>query len=356
VVSALTPPPEGLPFGRYLALGYGVAIARELAGPSNWRLRAAIRRIWRAREAVASHRREPEHRRSEVQLAWLRRRVEHAETLVRYLLSQRARVRRVRGVQLTIDWSQPMSTTSTHEDGSGRIDGGRHKHFSESNEHFTPELIALPTMRLLGGIELDPASCEEANALIDADRIFTRETNGLAQEWRCRTAFLNPPGGLVDFNGTPVLPKTKKRLGCRETGACGLPPGHRHEGIESSAVRWWTKLMVEYLSGRTAEAVFLGFSLEIFQTAQGRRADVWGHGQLELLPSPLAFPLCVPSARLDFLHLDEEGAMVEGENPPGGSVVVYLPPRSRDRQDRIAKFVDLFTPIGAVRATGCTGC
>ncbi len=62
-----------------------------------------------------------------------------------------------------------------------------------SDDLFTPELYAAAVRDVLGHIELDPASCDEANEVVQAERIFTIEEDGLAQEWDCETLYLNPP-------------------------------------------------------------------------------------------------------------------------------------------------------------------
>ena len=44
-----------------------------------------------------------------------------------------------------------------------------------------------------GTIELDPASCDAANKVAKARRYFTKETNGLEQEWNANSIYVNPP-------------------------------------------------------------------------------------------------------------------------------------------------------------------
>lgn len=61
-----------------------------------------------------------------------------------------------------------------------------------------PDIIAL-AREVLGRIDCDPASNAAAQATIGAARYFTKDTNGLRQEWH-GTVWLNPPysRGLVD--------------------------------------------------------------------------------------------------------------------------------------------------------------
>lgn len=66
---------------------------------------------------------------------------------------------------------------------------------SESNEWYTPSLIAAMAREVMGSIELDPASSHLANQLIGAERFFTKEMDGLERDWVCETLFTNPPYG-----------------------------------------------------------------------------------------------------------------------------------------------------------------
>lgn len=71
---------------------------------------------------------------------------------------------------------------------------------TESVEWYTPaSIIALVRMALPGGrINLDPASSELANRTVQAERIFTKDDDGLRQPlWDGPNIFLNPPFGKV---------------------------------------------------------------------------------------------------------------------------------------------------------------
>ena len=59
-------------------------------------------------------------------------------------------------------------------------------------EWFTPQVYIDAVKAVMGDIDLDPASCDEANQIIQARRYFTKEEDGLKQRWFGRI-FMNPP-------------------------------------------------------------------------------------------------------------------------------------------------------------------
>ncbi len=65
-----------------------------------------------------------------------------------------------------------------------------------SQEWYTPAHIIAAVYEVLGGIDLDPASCERANETVRAATFYTEQQNGLTLPWRGRV-WLNPPYGTV---------------------------------------------------------------------------------------------------------------------------------------------------------------
>lgn len=61
-------------------------------------------------------------------------------------------------------------------------------------EWWTPPQYANLARNVMNGIDLDPASCAEANKHIRAGRFFDRDKDGLTKEWHGRI-WLNPPYG-----------------------------------------------------------------------------------------------------------------------------------------------------------------
>jgi ParB family chromosome partitioning protein len=183
-------------------------------------------------------------------------------------------------------------------------------HSSESVEHYTPPTIADMARAAMGGIDLDPASCESANRLVRARQYYTEEHNGLKGPWQFSTSvFLNPPGGsLTD-------PEQRKRW-----------------QTKSRAVAWWRKLSEEHDEDRVEKAVFLAFSLEFLQASQVK-GDNW--------TLPLECHICIPKKRIKFWTYDGS-EYFEGSQPTHSNVIIGI-------GIHYGEFREAFKDLGAVK-------
>ncbi len=51
---------------------------------------------------------------------------------------------------------------------------------------------------VMGYVDLDPASCLEANKVVKAKRFYTIRDDGLSKNWRAENVWLNPPRGTEE--------------------------------------------------------------------------------------------------------------------------------------------------------------
>ncbi len=196
------------------------------------------------------------------------------------------------------------------------------RHTCDSPEWYTPSPFVEAAREVMGAIDLDPASHEEANRTVKAARFFSEEDNGLRQIWKGRV-FLNPPGGLV-----------------RE---------------------FWQALMLSWRDSNISQAIWIGYSLEQLQTLQTQSSRC----------SPLDFPICVTSKRIAFIENEakkqarrmkvlEEGSrpgaseakrrsasLVRAgkplpDSPSHSNYITYIGPNA-------ARFAEVFRQFGQVR-------
>ncbi len=70
--------------------------------------------------------------------------------------------------------------------------GYEQRRSSVSSDWYTPAVYIEAARSVLGGIDLDPASCPEANETVRAAQIYGETEGGLSQPWKGRV-WLNPP-------------------------------------------------------------------------------------------------------------------------------------------------------------------
>lgn len=186
------------------------------------------------------------------------------------------------------------------------------RHSCDSPEWYTPSSFVEAARTVMGDIDLDPASHEEANRTVKAARFFTVEDDGLRQDWRGRV-FLNPPGGR-DADG------------------------------DSLVNLFWSKAMREWWEGRIEQMVWIGYSLEQLQTLQ----------QPGTAYTPINFPLCFTERRIAFVENEAKKAeriakeIAKGKkpnmksSPSHSNYIAYVGPN-------VDAFCEVFSAFGQVR-------
>jgi hypothetical protein len=146
----------------------------------------------------------------------------------------------------------------------------------DTEEWYTPQPYIDAVRQVLGRIDLDPASSLVANRVVQAERIFTRDDDGLAHPWS-GTVFLNPP-----YNG--------------------------------NAAAWSNYLLQEYQAGRV-EATILLVSAKL---GYGWFEDLWD-----------AHPVCFCRERISFVRADGDAS---GEAKHASAFLYVGPDRERFRE------------------------
>lgn len=140
----------------------------------------------------------------------------------------------------------------------------------------------------MGGIDLDPASCAEANRIVKASCYYTIEDNGLLKPFRGRI-WCNPPYGTTN--------------------------GKSNQGI------WAKRLVTEYDCGNVSQAILL---------VNAKTDTRW----FEML---WRFLICFTSGRINY-YSSKQTTTIGNTN---GSCFVYLGTNE-------AKFIEVFSQFGRI--------
>ena len=158
----------------------------------------------------------------------------------------------------------------------------------QSCEWYTPEPYLHAAREVMGGIDLDPASCAAANTVVQASIFYDRATDGLAQIWQAKRVWLNPPYCKV--------------------------------GAMSNQERWSRKLIAEYEAGHVGQAILL---------VNAATETRWFQQLYD-------YPICFVKGRIQFWSLQERKS-----GPTVGSALVYF-------GANIERFITVFSRFGVV--------
>ncbi len=65
------------------------------------------------------------------------------------------------------------------------------------------DVLGAATAFFGGSIDLDPASSEAANTVVDARKFYTFKENGLTQTWKAKSIYLYPPRDFLSHQDQP---------------------------------------------------------------------------------------------------------------------------------------------------------
>lgn len=178
-------------------------------------------------------------------------------------------------------------------------------------EYYTPANIIEAARQVLGGyIELDPASCLEANRTVCAERYFTKEDDGLSKEWRARTVWMNHPFGKEEY---PCGPNCKKKI-CPKRG-------YHQTVYQPGNGDWITKFVWSYQAGHFKAGLNITFA---------STSEDWFQPLLQ-------FPACFLRGRTNY---NTPGGGTTSQVPKG-SAVFYL-------GSNVPLFYKVFSGLGNV--------
>lgn len=160
---------------------------------------------------------------------------------------------------------------------------------SESNEYYTPPQYIEAAREVMGGIDLDPASCEAAQRMIRAVQFYAEADDGFNKPWIGRV-WLNPPYGKI--------------------------------GNDSSQGQWAHRMIAEHEAGRVTEGIVLV------------KAAV-GYEWFELLWDRL--PVCFARDRVSFIRVD---GSADGQSKQGTAFFYVGPDPTR--------FAEVFRQFGRI--------
>jgi len=173
-------------------------------------------------------------------------------------------------------------------------------------EYYTDPKFTSAARELMGSIDLDPFSHPVANLFVGATNIFTKEDNGLKQQWY-GNVWMNHPFSRGELACKPKCVKKK----CKDRGHCIDTDKPSNEEYIDYAINQYANFNVKQLMCITF----------------ANTSEAWAQ-------KLLAFPTCFCSPRSHYIQAD--GMPQRGA--PKGSMITYMGDRELDFEIIFEKF------------------
>lgn len=178
------------------------------------------------------------------------------------------------------------------------------------------DVLGAATAFFGGSIDLDPASSEAANTVVDARKFYTFKENGLTQTWKAKSIYLYPPRDFLSHQDQPKNNHLFKKV----------------KQFKKSAQRVWLEVAIhKYRKQEYDEGLIFLTSTDVaLITTQKLEIDL---------------PLCVlrerPKLRVDDNNLTKlDSVRCHG-------FVLYVP-SALNTEKRVYEFKEVFTYLGRV--------
>jgi hypothetical protein len=179
-----------------------------------------------------------------------------------------------------------------------------------------PEVVATTAAFFGGEIDLDPASSEHANQVVQATRYFTWQNNGLTQTWKAKNIYLYPPR---DFSLKNEQPKDTRLF-------------TKIRQFRKSSQRVWLELAYhKWLRKEFDQAIIFLTSSEVALIVTQKLG--------------LDFPMCILKERPKLLVDEPELTPLKQAKVFG--FILYLPSVT-EQEKQISKFAELYSNLGRI--------
>lgn len=181
----------------------------------------------------------------------------------------------------------------------------------------SPVNVIATTAAFFGGeIDLDPASSENANKLVGANRFFTPQNQGLKQLWKAKNVYLYPPRDVLFSNEQPP----EYRLYVR-----------KRRFVKSAQRIWMEEMLRKYRHSEFDEGILFLTSAEVALLAT-QKVD-------------LDFPVCILKEHPKLQYDNPEFTTVNTNKCFG---FIYYFPSLLNTEERVGEFIEAYSPLGRV--------